>query len=113
MTDALNMLAKSLLSLIGLTHMGILHNLARSSESALPDHAGGGVREWVAAESFTLAFGRDSAPSFDLIVAGTPSGSVTLDIGPSGLPAERHQTVRFPSGDMHLVERYSDVTIEH
>jgi hypothetical protein len=32
---------------LGFTRMGILHNLARLTRGAAPDHADGGVREWV------------------------------------------------------------------
>ena len=98
--------------LIGLTRMGILHNLARLMANELPDHADGGVTDWVVADSFAVDPGRDAAVSFDLFVAGRPSGSATLEISPAGLPLERHQTVNFPSGVMRVVETYSDVTVE-
>lgn len=49
-------------------------------------------------DSFTVDPGHDTAPSFDLTVSGIPSGPVTLEIDPSGLPVESHQTVRFPAG---------------
>lgn len=97
--------------LIGLTRMGILHNLARLTGNALPDHAEGGIREWVVVDSFTRDTQCEDAISFALTVAGTHSGSATLQISPSGQPVERHQTVHFPSGEMRVVEQYSDVTI--
>ncbi len=98
--------------LIGLTRMGILHNLARLAGNAQPDHAEGGVQDWVLVDSFTVDHQHHSAISFAITVAGEPSGSATLDIGKDGQPVERLQTVRFPSGEMRVVERYSAVTIE-
>jgi hypothetical protein len=98
--------------LIGLTRMGILHNLARLTGNAPPDHADGGVRDWVVVDSFAVDPQHDSAMSFALIVAGKPSGSATLEFAPAGHPVERRQTVRFPSGEMRVVERYSNVSIK-
>jgi hypothetical protein len=97
--------------LIGLTRMGILHNLARLAGNTLPDHAEGGVRDWVLVDSFTVNLQCDAAISFAIIVAGEPSGSAILEIAPAGQPVERHQTVHFPNGEMRVVERYSDVMV--
>jgi hypothetical protein len=98
--------------LIGFTRMGILHNLARLMANELPDHADGGVTDWVVADSFAVDPQRDAGVSFDLFVAGRPSGSATLEISPAGQPVERLQTVNFPSGVMRVTETYSSVTIE-
>lgn len=98
--------------LIGLTRMGILHNLARLTGGALPDHANGGVREWVVVDSLAVDPRHDSTVSFALTVDGQPSGTATLGLAPSGHPVERHQTVHFTSGEMRVIERYSNVIIE-
>jgi hypothetical protein len=98
--------------LVGLTRMGVLHNLARLTGNALPDHADGGAGDWVVADSFAVDPGGDAAVSFSIFVGGQPSGSATLEISPTGLPVERRQTVHFPAGDMRVIERYSNVTIE-
>jgi hypothetical protein len=97
--------------LIGLTRMGILHNLARLTNASAPDHADGGVHEWVTVGSFG-ARASDSDPlSFDLTVAGQPAGSAELELDSRGRPIARRQIVQFPSGEMRVAERYSSVTI--
>jgi hypothetical protein len=97
---------------IGLTRMGILHNLARLVSARAPDHADGAVREWVTVGSFAATASESDALSFDLTVAGEPAGSASLEIGSHGRPIGRRQTVQFPSGEMRVVERYSAVTID-
>ncbi len=73
--------------LVGLTRMGILHNLACLTGNAAPDHADGGVEAWVTVGSFQR-----------------PDGEL-------GGPLTRRQTVRFPMGEMRVVERYRGVVI--
>jgi hypothetical protein len=97
--------------LIGLCRMGILHNLARLTGYSLPDHAEGGVRDWVLVDSFTVDPQCNSGISFAIIAAGEPVGSAILEIAPAGQPVKRHQTVHFPTGEMRVVEQYSDVII--
>lgn len=97
--------------LIGFTRMGILHNLARLTGGETPDHADGGVREWVTVDSVLVDPTDSAAISFGLTVAGTRAGVASLHIGTTGLPVMRRQTVAFPSGDMRVEERYSTVTI--
>lgn len=89
---------------IGLTRMGALHNLARLSSGEPPDHAEGGVREWVRAEDLV-----DGGRRLDyrLVVDGQPSGEVSLFLNANGLPARREQTVHFEDGDMRVTERYA------
>jgi hypothetical protein len=53
--------------IIGLTRMGLLHTLARLTAGAAPDHATGGVQEWVRVKELT----------------GEKAGAV----GPRGIPA--------------------------
>jgi len=98
--------------LVGLTRMGILHNLARLVSGAPPDHADGGVADWVVVDRFGVEEGQSGTINFELTVAGEPSGSASLEIGPNGYPVVRRQTVQFPVGEMRVVERYSAVTIE-
>jgi len=93
---------------IGFTRMGILHNLALLTSAAPPDHADGGVRDWVSVG----AFRRDAdAIGFDLTVAGEPAGTATLVLDANGLPVERRQAVPFPEGEMRVVETYRSVTV--
>lgn len=98
--------------IVGVTRMGILHNLARLADAAPPDHADGGVRDWVVLGAFAGDSLAPGSVSFDLSVSGEPAGSASLEIDPRGRPVARRQTVRFPSGEMRVVERYSAVTIE-
>ena len=103
--------------IIGLTRMGLLHNLSRLAQSEPPDHATGGVSDWVqnemvidetvpAAEMIGKPLG------FDIIVSGEPSGRawLWLDKG-TGLPTVRRQTVQFEAGEMVVVEHYNDFTL--
>jgi hypothetical protein len=48
--------------------------------------------------------------SFEMVVAGTPSGEATLwwDRA-TKLPVERHVLVRFAEGEMHVRETYQPV----
>lgn len=95
---------------VGLTRMGVLHNLARLTELAPPDHADGGVREWVEPVDFRRE--ERGAVGFDIRVAGERTGSARLFLAPgTGLPGERRQTVRFPEGEMQVTELYGAVSI--
>jgi len=106
--------------LIGLTRMGMLHNLARLGSLRAPDHADGGVEQWLRLDSFrptTFAQSGDleglMSFGFELVVAGVPSASVRLWLDPeSGLPRRREQVVRFDAGEMTVVERYTRFEVE-
>ena len=106
---------------IGLTRMGILHNIAVLMSARPPDHADGGVRQWVEAKDVVFGVGPGpsepgedaqaedpTAISFDIVVAGQPAGEVTLWVDTAAdVPLERHQVVHFAQGDMRVTERYS------
>lgn len=98
--------------LIGMTRMGLLHNLAMLTAGAPPDHADGGVAEWVMVEGLRAVEGDPTAVGFDIVVSGQPSGSATLSLDAAGRPVVRRQTVRFPEGEMLVIERYQDVRID-
>lgn len=98
--------------IIGFTRMGILHNLARLTGNAPPDHADGGVRQWVKVGSFTSTASDSMTASFGITVSAQPAGSASLTLTPSGVPKLRRQTVQFPSGEMDVVERYAEASIE-
>ncbi len=103
---------------VGLTRMGVLHNIAVMLAGRPPDHADGGVEQWVVAAAFTsepkvepaeLAADSETGAivSFDLTVAGEPAGQVSLWVDPdAGRPFERHQAVTFPEGLMTVREVY-------
>lgn len=99
--------------IIGLTRMGLLHNLARLTAGAPPDHAAGGVQEWV--QVGEVSGGDERAAEqpeqmelrFLIFVSGERSAEATLGIDRrSGLPARREQVVDFPTGTMRVVEEY-------
>ena len=98
--------------LVGFTRMGILHNLARLTGSLPPDQADGGVHDWVLVDSFAQDPIESGAITFDLSLAGQRVGSAWILTDESGRPVRRLQTVRFPAGEMRVVERYSNVIIE-
>jgi hypothetical protein len=106
--------------LVGMMRMGVLHNLARLSELKLPDHATGGVAQWVQLDSFrpaTYAQGGDlegfMSFGYDLVIDGTPTASVRLWVDPqTQLPRRRQVTVRFPQGDLSVLEDYARFEVE-
>jgi hypothetical protein len=112
---------------IGLVRMGLLHNLAMLVVGRPPDHADGGVDEWVRAEDVYFGakvgpseLGADAqrrtpeAMSFRIHVGDNETGEATLwyDTG-FKLPIERHQVVHFPEGpdgaatEMRVRETYT------
>jgi len=96
---------------IGFMRMGVLHNLARLVEAEPPDHAAGGVGAWVVVDDFAGVRLPQPGLAFAITVAGEPAGTAVLDLDANGLPLDRRQTVQLPSGEMRVVEQYSDVTI--
>lgn len=96
---------------IGFMRMGILHNLAQLAEAAPPDHAAGGVGEWVVVDDFAAVRLPEPGMAFAITVAGEPAGTAVLNLDANGLPLDRRQTVQLPRGEMRVVEQYSDVTI--
>ncbi len=88
---------------MGLSRMGILHNVARLTAGAVPDHADGGVRSWVQTLEHRMV---GDAIAFALVVDGQPSGEATLWLDADGMPRRREQRVPFASGEMRVTERY-------
>jgi len=96
---------------VGLTRMGLLHNLARLVAGAPPDRADGTVREWVEVREVDWVVSAGEAPGargihFQIWVAGQPAGEAALWLDERGLPVLREQVVRFPGGEMRVTERY-------
>jgi hypothetical protein len=76
----------------------------------------GGVRDWVVVEGFSFDEAVEvqdgsRVVSFSMIVGGVPAGTAALELGSRGSPIVRRQTVRFPTGEMRVVERYTRVLI--
>ena len=103
--------------IIGLTRMGLLHNLARLTSGALPDHSEGGVTDWVRYEDLTGKPPEEIAAhmpmvGFSIVVDGTDSGSAWLQADRvTWVPKTRWQTVEFPDGEMKVTERYEQFDI--
>lgn len=104
---------------IGLTRMGLLHNLARLTAGSPPDRANGGVEEWVMVDKVRRGEpeeidGVATVPlSFDIVVSGVPTATATLWLSQdTGLPVKRTQTVRFGSDELRVVERYGSFETE-
>lgn len=92
---------------IGLTRMGLLHNLARLVGGTPPDRSDGTVGSWVEAKDFARLEESDfGAARFDIWVAGGRAAEAFLWFDENGLPGRREQTVHFPSGTMSVREEY-------
>lgn len=94
--------------IVGFLRMGLLHNLVRLSGNLLPDHANGGVAEWVRIPA--VGKNRDKI-FFDILVAGSRAGRAELVLSGSGLPVKRSQTVYFGSEEMKVLETYTDFSL--
>jgi len=94
---------------IGMTRMGLLHSLARLVDNTAPDHADGGVTDWVQVRDLSRMDAVDAAlgVEFAIVVGGEPTGFATLNVDPeTGETIVRRQTVQFPDGEMRVIERY-------
>lgn len=90
--------------LIGFTRMGVMHNVSRINGHQPPDHAEGGVRDWVQVTN-VAADGDDL--TYSMVVGGQPSGDARLTLDANGLPARREVRVRFEDGSvMEVAEVY-------
>lgn len=99
--------------LIGLVRMGVLHNVALLWSARPPDHADGGVTEWVTTKDHARVDveGGEAAIGFGIVVEGQDVGEAKLVLDASGWPARREQTVRLPAGEMLVIERYEAVEV--
>lgn len=96
---------------VGLTRMGLMHNLAALSTVSPPDHGDGGILEWVTVSNFeTGEVGEYSGVAFDVFVEGDRTSGVVLAIV-DGLPVERRQVVPFPGDQMVVTEKYSNFVV--
>ena len=105
--------------IIGMTRMGLLHNLAMLSSGSPPDRIDGSVRKWVTPgdirKGASAPIDGVNADSFEftVIVDGQPSGEAVLWLdAESGLPIRREQLVHFNQGDMKVTERYASITVD-
>ena len=93
---------------VGLLRMGLLHNLVRLSGDFVPDHAQGGVRDWVQVPGVSVNGNR---LFFDILVEGQRAGKADLILSEEGLPVRRVQTVYFGTEEMKVIEMYSGFSL--
>lgn len=89
--------------ILGMTRMGILHNLALLTGSRPPDRSAGGIREWVKTANVR---GRSGGLAFDVLVDGHKAAEGVLALDARRLPTRREQTNRFEAGEMRVLETY-------
>jgi hypothetical protein len=99
---------------LGLTRMGVLHNLTRLAEGKLPDRAHEGIGGWLRAGEVRAEEG--DVPGgvnivFEVVVDGEVRGEATLVLGSGGLPVERRQRVDFGEATMEVLERYTWIRV--
>lgn len=98
---------------LGLTRMGVLHNLARLVGDEGVDRAQGGAGDWVKAVDVKEG-GPDNVGGeachrvdFSIEVDGLKKGDASVCLSDStALPLHRRQTVHFDSGDMTVTETF-------
>ena len=89
--------------ILGMTRMGILHNLALLTGSRPPDRSAGGIRDWVTTDKVRR---QGDGLAFDILVDGHEAAEAMLAMDSRRLPTRRDQTNRFPAGEMRVVETY-------
>ena len=89
---------------LGMTRIGLLHNLVNLSQGTGIDHADGSARDWIKAETFRRVKG---GVSYLILIDGKEVGSATLLIdAKTKLPRKRTQVVHSPDGEMRVTETY-------
>ncbi len=102
---------------IGLIRQGLLHNLAVLTGGLPPEHAEGGMDEWVEyvepqlGEPEIFGTGEARPLEFQITVEDQLVGHATLWLDPRGLPIERRQVVNLPEGQMRVTERYTSFVV--
>lgn len=91
--------------LIGMTRMGLLHNVANLTQDLPPDHADkDDIRDWLKAVKFKKAKG---GVRYTINIEGKDRGETTLTIdAKTKLPKRRTALIHFPGGDMRVTETY-------
>lgn len=98
---------------LGMTRVGLLHNLALLANGKAPEHAEGGVAQWATAEELRvtgekpIAGGLAVSLEYKILVSGREVGEAVLWIDKqNGMPLSREQKIHFPEGDMSVSEYY-------
>lgn len=90
---------------VGLTRMGLLHNVSTLLGGKLPDHSEGGVEEWVTTTNHRWTAG--DTLTFDLSVDGAEAATAAITFDSEGWPIRRTQRVAFEEGAMEVEEQCS------
>lgn len=98
---------------LGLSRMGLLHNLSVLANDRSVEKAEGGFDAWVKAIDVkagavdTINGVACTRVDFGIQVSGERMGDASVCIADAnGLPLSRKQTVHFPSGDMSVTETF-------
>lgn len=99
---------------LGLSRMGLMHNLVVLSGGESVEKREGGFDAWVKAGEVRPGGVSDvdgvkcTRVDFTVLVEGRSMGDASLCIGDgTGLPLERTSTIHFPTGDMTLTEKFT------
>jgi hypothetical protein len=99
--------------LVGITRMGLMHNVWKIANRETPSKAEGGVRDWVTVSDVregpmeALRGVKTRSIEFAISVDGARVAEATLFLDrTTGLPVVRRQVVHFPEGEMRVVEEY-------
>lgn len=96
---------------IGLTRMGLLHNLAALTTVSPPEHGDGGIQDWVTVRNFGEGeVGEYTGVAAEIFVEGDRTSEFVLAIV-DGLPVQRRQVVSFPGGEMVVMEEFSNFVV--
>ena len=104
---------------IGITRMGLLHNLARLAVGGAPEHTDGTIREWVQATELDAGEVEKHETvsvrplTFAVVVDGRRTAEGTLYVNiETGLPLRREQKVLFGEVAMNVTEIYRTFAVE-
>jgi hypothetical protein len=89
---------------LGMTRMGLLHNVANLTQDLPPDHADKEVRDWLKPVKFRRVKG---GVAYSINIDGQDRGETTLLINAkTKLPSKRTAVIHFPNADMRVTETY-------
>lgn len=89
---------------LGMTRMGLLHNVVNLAQGNGIDRADGTVRDWLSAAMFRRVKG---GVAYTVLIDGKNAGFTTLLIdAKTKRPRKRTEVVHFPNGDMRVTETY-------
>jgi len=99
--------------ILGVTRIGLLHNLAMLVAGRPPHGTYGAADSWARARSPAFASGEEHALRFEVMVDGKATADATLVLDQAdGVPVRREQLVRFSTGDMRVTEHYAQFELE-